>query len=176
MEEIEGVISARSFTAFLQWLYHRRVRFDAVGPEAKITAAIELSRLADMFHVDRLGTEMAEFIKKLLIANPTPPTEDCEYFDTNTYVFTEQHVRSAGYLPRGNIVRSLIAAASVEAFIRGDNYKFAGLAQEHPTFGIDLLEQVRRALYSLNEGCEDTVVKDPITGKKLEINWFHDFL
>ncbi|OOQ84293.1 hypothetical protein PEBR_34064 [Penicillium brasilianum] len=166
MEDIEGVNSSQSFPAFLQWLYHRRVRFDPVKPEAKITAAIELSRLADMFHVDRLGAEMAEYIRKLLIANPTPPTEEWEYFDTNTNVLTEQHVRSAGYLPRGNRVRSLIADASVEGFLRGDDYKFADLAREHPTFEIDFLEQVRRALTSLDDSGEDTMVKDPITGKK----------
>ncbi|CEO60860.1 hypothetical protein PMG11_05356 [Penicillium brasilianum] len=120
MEEIEGVISARSFPAFLQWLYHRRIRFDTVEPEALITAAIELSRWVDMFNVDELETEMADYIARVLLANPKPPTEESPDMDVNTYVLTEQHVRSAGCLPQGHRVRLVIAQASVEGFFEGE--------------------------------------------------------
>lgn len=170
MEEIEGVISARSFPAFLQWLYHHRIRFGAVDPEAKITAVIGLARLADMFKVDELGTKMAHYIRKMLIANPKPPTEKSADMDVSTNLLTEQHVRSAGSLPQGHQVRLVIAQASVEGFFKDKVYKFARLTREHPTFGSDLLEQVRSALDNLRTRGGRIEIMDPFTGKWIEIN------
>ncbi|KAJ5460772.1 uncharacterized protein N7458_002324 [Penicillium daleae] len=68
MKEIEDVVSPRSMEALLQWLWHRRVRFDN-KPGDQISAAIELCRLADMCNIKGLGAEMALSIKNVLIAN-----------------------------------------------------------------------------------------------------------
>ncbi|KAJ5380878.1 uncharacterized protein N7496_003306 [Penicillium cataractarum] len=168
MQEIEGIVSEQSFVALLQWLYHRRVEFGTDDePDEEITAAIELARLADMCNVKELETEMAEYIKKVLIKNPEPDG----WKDINTYHLTEEHIRSAHYLPPGHSVRYIIATASVEGFLKDDGYKFADMAQECPTFGADLLLQVRLALNSVDYD-DRPMVKDPLTGKEFRINTY----
>ncbi|KAJ5718012.1 hypothetical protein N7488_003658 [Penicillium malachiteum] len=48
LEEQEHVVTVRSVEALLRWLYTRNVGFDIRDPRDKITAAIELARLADL--------------------------------------------------------------------------------------------------------------------------------
>jgi hypothetical protein len=152
MEEIGGVVSPQTMPALLQWMYNRQFEFNTVEPEEQITAAIELSRLADMCDVQDLGEEMAKFIKEVLIENQDPYPDDNDYQDRNTYATTDEHINSAGYFPRHHAVRGILAAASVEGFFKDKVYKFAKQARNHPTFGIDLLEHVRKALYTLKQG------------------------
>jgi hypothetical protein len=48
------------------------VIFDMKDPGDQISAAIELARLADMCHVSGLAPLMAEYIRKVIISNPSP--------------------------------------------------------------------------------------------------------
>lgn len=83
LEEIEGVVSARSLEALLQWLYLRRVRFDLKETEDQISAAIELVRLSDMCNITGVESHMAQYIKDILIANPKPrPSPYEKWLDT----------------------------------------------------------------------------------------------
>lgn len=90
LEEIEGVISARSLEALLQWFYLRRVKFELEVPEDQILAAIELARLADMCSVTGLESRISRYIKDILIANPMPEPSDAteRHVDINSYCLT----------------------------------------------------------------------------------------
>ncbi|CRL30973.1 BTB/POZ fold [Penicillium camemberti] len=148
LEEVEGVVSVRSFEALIQWIYLRKVQFDSKGPEDQISATIELVRLADMCSITGMETQMAQYIKDILVANPDPRCDDLflRPIDTNTYCITRQHITWATSLPPGHSVRRILAAASVEGYLRDENYKFVQLTQEHPTFGSDLLQEVRSTI------------------------------
>jgi hypothetical protein len=172
MEEIEGVVSTTSMGGLIQWLYHRRVRFDK-EPEDQITAAIELSRLADMCNVKELEAEMALFIKNVIIANRKSEKAKCADFkNLNTHSINEDHINSAAFLPRGHAVRRILAVASVEGFFKGKNYKFAQQAQDIPTIGADLLEEVRCTLSKPKASAGSSFIMDPITGDISPINYY----
>jgi hypothetical protein len=171
LEEVEGVLSAQSFEALLQWLYLGRVKFDLELPEDQVSAAIELARLADMCLIPGLEDPMARYIKDILIANPEPETFFEERrVDINTYCLTTEHMISATSLPEGHAVRHVLAAASVEGYLRDENHKFAQEARAYPTFGADVLHELRKALNSLKVVNSAATVEDPISGKRLEIN------
>ncbi|KAL4860661.1 hypothetical protein BDV12DRAFT_94060 [Aspergillus spectabilis] len=76
LEEVEGVVSVRSLEALIQWLYLRRIQFDCEGPEDQISATIELVRLADMCNITGMESQMAQYIKAILVANPDPRGSD----------------------------------------------------------------------------------------------------
>lgn len=127
LEEMEGVVSVRGLEALLQWLYLRRVKFDLKDPGDQISTAMELVRLADMCNMTGMESQMARYIKDILISNPNPQPSDLEgrHLDTNTYCLTPQHIISATFLPREHSVRRILAAASVEGYLRDENHKFA---------------------------------------------------
>lgn len=170
MKELDGLVSSQSITALIQWLYHRRVRFNTEHPEEQITTAIELSRLADMCDVQGVGADMAEFIKDVLIANPKPYPSRNEYNDLNTHSITDEHIDSATFLPQGHPVRCITAAASVEGLFKSQKYKFAEQARKQPTFGADLLEAVRGTLCTLTYSEYHMRVRDPVTGEQIRVN------
>ncbi|KAJ5443397.1 uncharacterized protein N7458_007269 [Penicillium daleae] len=106
LEEMEYVISVRSLEALFQWLYLRVVKFDVEDPGEHISAAMELVRLADKYNIIGLETEMAQYIKRILVANPHPQTNDFwQHVDTNTYWLTPVHIISATFLPHEHPVR-----------------------------------------------------------------------
>jgi hypothetical protein len=91
----------------------------------------------------------------------------------NAYWVTEKHIDSAGVLPQGHVVRRTLAAASVEGFFKKKDYKFARMAREHPTFGADLLDQVKLTLFSLKLVRSPNLyatVTDLITGQAVYLN------
>ncbi|KAJ5177270.1 uncharacterized protein N7482_003147 [Penicillium canariense] len=174
LEEVEGVVSVRSFEALIKWLYLRRIQLDSEGPEDQISGAIELVRLADMCHITGIEAQMAQYIKDVLVANPGP---QCDIFcsrpiDTNTYYLTRQHIIWATLLPPGHLVRRIIAAASVEGYLRDENYKFVQESHEIPAFGADLLREVRSTLSQMDSA---TQFEDPISGTRMSINCGSDF-
>ncbi|CAG8177605.1 unnamed protein product, partial [Penicillium salamii] len=172
LEEVEGVVSVRSFEALIQWIYLRKVQFDSKGPEDQISATIELVRLADMCSITGMETQMAQYIKDILVANPDPRCDDLflRPIDTNTYCITRQHITWATSLPPGHSVRRILAAASVEGYLRDENYKFVQLTQEHPTFGSDLLQEVRSTIGQLQSTQRKSTFEDPISGVRMSIN------
>ncbi|CAG8111081.1 unnamed protein product [Penicillium nalgiovense] len=172
MKEVEGVVSVRSFEALMQWLYIRRVHFDSKAPGDQVSAAIELARLADMCNITGVGHEMARYIKDILVANPDPRNNDSlvRHVNTNTYCLTGQNIISATSLPQGHPVRGILAAASVEGYLRDGNYKFVKETHEHPTFGADLLQEVRSTLNGLKVAQWKTTFEDPISGMNMGFN------
>ena len=169
---MDGVVSARSFELLVQWLYLGRVAFGILAPEESITAIIEFIRLADMCGVTGMESLMAERIKTIIKANPAPPrlqpvatrTSHKRVPDTNTYCITSQHITSAAFLPEGHPVRSMLASAAVEGYLRDDNHKFRKEAQDVPNFSADLLKAVRTTLKNLAYRNSEIQFEDPISG------------
>lgn len=170
MEEIGGVVSVRSFEALLQWLYLRKVIFGLENPEDHISAVIEFVRLADMCNMKGMESQMAQHIKEIFVANTPRFVTDYRFVDTNTICLTNQHLHSATYLPAGHPVRRILAAASVEGFLRDGNHKFAEETQEYPTFGADLLQEIRVTLNGIKFEERDAHCEDPISGKRVYLN------
>ncbi|KAE8145023.1 hypothetical protein BDV25DRAFT_170876 [Aspergillus avenaceus] len=133
LEEVEGIVSVQT--------------------------VIELARFADMCTVTSLESEIARQIKEILKDYLVP---ECarEYNNRNTYFLTSEHVRSAIFLSKGHVVRQVLAAASVVGYLRDENHKFEEEVQVHPLFGADVLEQVRKALNTLN-----------VTHREEKLNW-----
>lgn len=171
LEEVEGVVSVRSFEALIQWIYLRKVQFDSKGPEDQISATIELVRLADMCSITGMETQMAQYIKDILVANPDPRSKGSlvRHVDTNTYCLTRQHILSATFLPHGHLVRGILAAASVEGYLRDGNYKFVPETHGHPTFGADLLQEVRSTLHGIKSTQWEITFEDPISGMYMRL-------
>ncbi|QGA15963.1 hypothetical protein EYB26_003630 [Talaromyces marneffei] len=151
LEDMEGIVSVQSLEAFLQWLYLREVSFDLDEPESQISAAIELARFADMCKITRIESYIAEYFKRILVKNPEP--EPVEFgIDINTYFLTSQHIVSTTFLPRGHTVRRILAAAMVEQSLLCEDDLISQQIYKYPTFGVDLLEEVRKTLKGMTIG------------------------
>ncbi|CAG8947743.1 unnamed protein product [Penicillium salamii] len=140
LEETDDDVSVRSLEALIQWLYHRTVSFGIEDPEEHISAAIELARLADKYNIIGLETIMAQCIRNILKHNPHP----------------------------GNT--NVLAAASVEGFLRSKHHKFSEEVHAYPSFGVDLLLETRLVLYKVEESHRTATFEDPISGHKFELN------
>jgi hypothetical protein len=166
LEEINGVVTARSFQMLVQWVCLGRVVFTECTPDVTITTAIEFARLADMCLITGVESLMAEYIKAIILANPAPEDSKWEMWrppDTNTHCLTSQHITSAVNLPKGHPVRAILAAATVEGCLRQHNYKFEREASRVPEFTIDFLKAVRATIESISA----TTFEDPISGVRL---------
>ncbi|KAJ5835738.1 hypothetical protein N7447_001764 [Penicillium robsamsonii] len=164
LKEVDGVVSVRSFEALIQWIYLRRIQFDFEGPEDQISAMIELARLADMDRISNgsvyQGYTCCQIYSRLFFFG----------ISILIYYLTHQHIIWATFLPPGHLVRCILAAASVEGYLRDENYKFVQETQEYPTFGADLLQEVRSTLSRLESTHRDTTFKDPISGMRMSVN------
>ncbi|EHA22171.1 hypothetical protein ASPNIDRAFT_40909 [Aspergillus niger ATCC 1015] len=116
------------------------VLFDLQAPEDEISAAIELSRFADMCALTSLESQMARRIKEISKANPEPQPFTGKHVDMNTYCLTPEHIIWATFLPDGHAVRHVLAAASIDGYFRDENHKFEEV-QAYPTFGADVLQE-----------------------------------
>jgi hypothetical protein len=90
--------------------------------------------------------------------------------DTNTYCITSQHIASAAFLPEGHPVRTILATAAVEGYLRHDNHKFREEAQNIPNFSVDLLKAVKTTLKGLIYKDYAIKFEDPISGETLPLN------
>jgi hypothetical protein len=115
-----------------------------------------------MCGVTGMGAPMAEHIKAIITANPAPGPRKP---DTNTRYLTSEHIISVASLPKEHPVRSLLAAAAVEGYLRDDNHKFLKETQEVPNFSVDLLKAVKATLKTSTAGY--IVVKDPVSGENV---------
>jgi hypothetical protein len=172
LEAINGVVTPRSFQMLVQWVCLGRVVFRECAPDVAITTAIEFARLADMCRITGMESLMAEYIKAIILANPAP--EDMNFNkwrapDTNTDCLTSQHIISAVALPEGHPVRAILAAATVEGFLRQHNYKFQREASSVPEFSVDLLKAVRATIESITIEYNATTFEDPISRVRLEL-------
>ena len=69
LEEINGVVTPRSFEILVQWVCLGRVVFRECAPDVAITTAIEFARLADMCRITGMESLMAEHIKAIILAS-----------------------------------------------------------------------------------------------------------
>lgn len=63
-------------------------------------------------------------------------------------------------------MRRILAVASVEGYLRDENYKFVHAAQEYAAFGADLLREIRETMNGLQFAENRATFEDPIGGKK----------
>lgn len=174
LEEIDGVISIQSLEAFLQWIYLHKIDFDLREPEHQISAAIELARFADMCNVKTMESEISQYLKRVMINNPSP--EKNRYGDiVDTFSVISQHIVSATFLPQGHEIRRLLAMAAVTDYLCYKNHKFARESRDYPTFGADLLQQVGYTLQGLKMprlAEPEITFKDPLDGFIVTIQEF----
>jgi hypothetical protein len=173
LEDIEGIVSVQSLEAFLQWLYLRRIKFKIMEPVHRISAIIELARFADMCAVSEMEAQVARQLEKLLLANPYPESTGVG-ISINTYCLTSQHIISATFLPQGHAVRRILAAATVEGYLRCEHHRFAREAREYPTYGVDLLEGVGSTLRGFKFEQYRAIYQDPLDGQGKKISGFRD--
>lgn len=171
LEEMEHVVSIRSVHALIQWLYRRIINFDIEDPREHITAAMELVRLADKYNIVRLETEMAQYIREIIISNRNPKANEfVRPVEPNTKWIDREHIISATYLRREHPVRRTLAAASVAGYLRSDHYKFIEETHLYPSFAADLLLEVGSALDRPESMPGGGTFEDPISGKILGLD------
>ncbi|KAJ5549237.1 hypothetical protein N7513_006471 [Penicillium frequentans] len=159
LEEIEGVISVQSLEAFLQWIYLHKIEFDLREPEHQISAAIELARFADMCNVRSMESEISQYMKRVMIDNPSP--EKNQLGEVDTFSIISQHIVSATFLPQDHEIRRLLAMAAE--------------TRDYPSFGADLLQQVGYTLQGLRMprlAKPEGTFTDPLDGCSVTIHRF----
>ena len=170
LEETEDDISVRSLEALIQWLYHRTIRFEIKEPTEHISAAMELTRLADKYDIIGLEKTMAQYIRDILKCNPYSEGFMFERpVNCYTYYLTHEHIVSATLLPREHPVRSALAAASVDGFLRSSKHKFSEEVLDYPSFGADLLQEVRLVIQR-EKRLQDYTFENPISGERSKFN------
>ncbi|KAE8357037.1 hypothetical protein BDV28DRAFT_144700 [Aspergillus coremiiformis] len=164
MEEVEGVVSVRSFHLLLQWLYLGRIVFNQEeGPEDRISVALEFTRLADMLGIGNgVESEIARHIKETILNN-APKTY--VIFESHIHHITTQHFYAAIRLPEGHLVRLLFARAAIGTYLHTKD--FAKDIQELPEFGIDLLKELSICLKTVTFERSSATFLDPFTGKRV---------
>ena len=130
LDEVDGVVTTRSFQMLLQWLYIGRVVFDELSSEEAITAILEFVRLADMCGISGMESLMATHITRLILADDIHRAR--EHSDARTWCFKHQHITSAAALPKGHLVRNRLAAAAVKGYFHFQDSRFVGKAEEYP--------------------------------------------
>lgn len=166
LEELDGVVSNRSFSLLLQWLYLGRFILGEESPSDRITAMFQLARLGDMLKITGMDLQIVECIRATILDNPHPDNFLTTNPDINIYHMTPEHVDAASHLPKGHMVRLLPAKAAVHAYLHSDNFKFSKETQDVPEFAADLLEALTVALKSF-EYKKYCTYKDPFTEERL---------
>ncbi|KFX85970.1 hypothetical protein V490_09295 [Pseudogymnoascus sp. VKM F-3557] len=169
LEEIDGVVSARSFQMLAQWVCLGRVVLGALPAGESITSAIEFARLADMCGVTGIESLMEEVIRSTIIDNPGPYDLVARTTNRHTHYITLDHIISAAFLPDGHPVRNVLALATVEGYLNWDNHKFSNGSSKIPSFSTDLLFAVKTTLNSMRHGNFGVTFTEPISGEKLAL-------
>lgn len=180
MEELDGILSTRSFEVLLLWLYTGKIKCGTQEPGSKAATLIEFARLADMYGIIQVEARIAKQLRKIINqeiaykgsvdkeSEDGSPTDNEDDPDANTHCFTAEDIRSVVNLPMGHRVRSLVAAASVAGFLLKKDYRFAKVAQEVPVFAADLLAQVHATIGGVQyDSTWMAYVTDPVTKRLL---------
>ena len=160
LKEEDGLVSVQSFGLLIEWLYTSQLHLKAPTLEEEVSLVIEFARLADMCQVEGMEMLLAEHIKALVLGNAPQ-----RIASVNNSFFMSQHIVNAAKLWRGHPVRSIIAAASVEGYIRQDKFRFQTEVREIPGYAADLLEEVNKAV----KACGGAF-KEPLTAQNLVVN------
>jgi hypothetical protein len=178
LKEVDGV-SVRSFEAFIQWLYSGIVEFDIKDPAEHLSAAIELTRFAERYKIVRwesrvllkpqlgLQTLMCGCVEDIILADRRVDGSQLQQVEDNTCLNTE-HIISGTSLSQGHQVRRVLAQAALKSyFLGGEVFKFRGEVEEVPSYGADVLHEVRQAMRSLRANGTKISYVDSITGERM---------
>lgn len=166
IQEMEDVVSEQSIEALIKWLYTRKIESDIKDKEGRISAAIELARLADKYQITGMESKVAQDIKEAICYLDSRNTKRYVPLDNVTWPWlTSKHIISGSLLPRGHPVRQTLAAACVAGYLGGKSHKFAQEAEDYPNFGADLLREVRVALNAAHKLNERVSFTDPFDDK-----------
>ncbi|KAJ6102136.1 hypothetical protein N7486_004563 [Penicillium sp. IBT 16267x] len=159
MQEIEGVVSVRSFSMLLEWVYLDRINDEPTQAEERISALIEFARFADMCLISEELFDLIERNLSLVILNSQSNSaqDDTSLDDTSLdasldatslhlHHVTKDHIGSAMRLPMGNPVRKLMVKACVGNFLGPTMFKFERETRDIDDFAADLLCTVRDTL------------------------------
>lgn len=159
LEEMENVVSVRSVEALIQWLYQDTICFGINSKKEKVSATIELARLGDRYDIDDLESTTAKYIADVIRSYGRRHRRE---INQHTGCLERDHIASAVALPRGHLVREILAQASVRGFLMSDKHKFTEETQLFPSYGADVLQEVRETLNA--EVCVSGSYFDPIDG------------
>jgi hypothetical protein len=170
LDEIEGVVSVRSFELLIQCIYTGRVIVEKTTLAEEIEAIVEFARLADFCQVEGMEKLLAERIKAL-IGTETDLTWNWDRSpDNNTTYITSRAILSASFLPDAHAVRNILAAASVEGYLRSNEHKFHKEARSIHSFAVDLLKELKLTLGTLTGDRNIGVYfEDPISGESVSL-------
>lgn len=163
---MKDIVSVLSFQAFVRWLYQRTIELDIEDPEKRISAAMELARLGDMYKIHRLEQDTAYYIRQILLSYLDPDKDEVphwRYPEANTVYLNHDHIVSATLLPPGNPVRTLLVEACVDGFLRVPNHKFSKEIMEYPSFGVEILQVLGRLVHEPRDDDEMFYFADPIS-------------
>jgi hypothetical protein len=171
LEEIDGVVSTRSFEMLVQWVCQNRIVFGDLPPAEMIAASIEFARLADMVGLTGVESMMAEHIRQVILAHR--PAQDSVFAtppDEHTYYLRLEHIRSGVLLPKGHLVRKMLASAAVKGYLLCNHGKSFKETQRLPDFAVDLLREVGVALESLESEKRSMTFEDTFSGQRINLN------
>jgi hypothetical protein len=165
LDEIEGVVSVRSFELLIQCIYTGRVIVEKTTLAEEIEAIVEFARLADFCQVEGMEKLLAERIKALIGTEIDLTWNWDRSPDNNTTYITSRAILSASFLPDDHAVRNILAAASVEGYLRSNEHKFDKETRSIHNFAADLLKEVKLTLGTLTgDRNVGFYVEDPISG------------
>ncbi|KAG4425810.1 hypothetical protein IFR04_001017 [Cadophora malorum] len=167
MEEVDGVVTTRSFQMLTQWLYKGRIVFGELSSLETITAILEFVRLADMCGISGVESPMAAHITRLILVGDFDRA--LQHSDSEPWCFQVQHVTSAAALPKGHLVRSTLAAAAVKAYFHFQDRRFVDKAEEFPDFAVDVLVAMKATFNSFALHKRSVTCKDPISGDSFNL-------
>jgi hypothetical protein len=126
LEEIDGVVSTRSFEMLVQWVCFGRIVFGDSPPANAIALSIEFAGLVDMSNITGPESLMADHIKGIALYNASlhKGSYGLRDHNANNYFITTQNIESAALLPSGHLVRVVIAMAMVGIFFLFDDHRF----------------------------------------------------
>ena len=167
LEEIDGVVSTRSFEMLVKWLYVGKINIDEATSEETITASLEFVRLADMCRVFGMEKLIAGRIKTMIVGQP--PTESNKKTATIAHnaCLTSEHIMSAVLLPDGHPVRTILTLAAVPAYLNRDNYLSEAL--DNGVFAVDLLKEVQIATKSFQSNGSFVTMQDSLSDARITL-------
>ena len=165
IEEIENVVSVRSFSMLLEWIYLGRINDDPAQPEQRISALIEFARFADMCMVSK---EVFDLIRSKLSGVIRDSQTNSGEKDSHLHLqhVTKEHINSAMRLPMGNPVRNLMVKACVRDFLGPTTFKFEKEIRETDSFAADLLCTVKNTLKYATFASGAINYKDPFNSSR----------
>ncbi|KAJ5497982.1 hypothetical protein N7453_007033 [Penicillium expansum] len=98
-----------------------KVKFDIQDKTDRLSAAIELARLADKYGITGIESDVSDYIQ-YIIDYQDPEFSVCN--DNNTWLISD-HIIWGSFLPREHPVRRTLAVACVAGYLGGKNHKFA---------------------------------------------------